>query len=80
MHCTRIRFENGDTAIVCGARYERVRCRWCHKWAAALCDWKLANRTTCDAPACRDHSEHGGHEIDYCALHGRGTATLEAEA
>lgn len=55
--------------IIC-TRREFKRCRYCGRAANLLCDYKLPNGKTCDAPICPRCSVPIGAGLDYCRLHG----------
>ena len=68
MPCNHIKLPNGITAIVC-TRGSTKRCRYCGRQANLLCDWKLPNGKTCDAPICPRCSVPDGPDKDYCKIH-----------
>ncbi len=69
--CERIRFENGQVAILCGVRSRQRYCATCGRPAMALCDWKVAaNKSgTCDAPCCAQHSKQVASGKHLCPDH-----------
>jgi hypothetical protein len=50
----------------------------CMAISSFLCDWKLEDGRTCDAPLCPDHAHEMGPDKHLCgmhfALHGAGAA------
>lgn len=52
MHCRTVRV-GGSTMIVCGERPKPKPCA-CGQPSRFLCDWKLGDGKTCDAPLCAD--------------------------
>ena len=73
MHCQWIKRPDGGVAIVCGTlpRPRVVRCAYCHKPHARLCDGDLGARgQTCDRPLCLFHvAAHVEPDTDYCLQH-----------
>lgn len=72
MGCDSLDLGNGQLAIVCTrGRAKTKRCSHggCFAKGALLCDFKLANGRTCDAPICKKHSTHTGPDTDYCLPH-----------
>lgn len=57
------------TAIICGGRHAKKKCRWCGSPADLLCDFPLAEGKTCDAPMCEDHATGKAANVDYCPNH-----------
>ena len=67
---------------------KRVRCHYCDRPAACLCDFVLDTRSadspvTCDRPLCASHRTRGGvrffcgeageaQEVDFCPGHAKG--------
>lgn len=67
MPCDRVRLPGGGTAIVCSSR-KRKRCE-CGRPATLLCDWKIGDGKTCDAPICTICAEHVGPDKHLCRKH-----------
>lgn len=72
MKCTHVSF-NGLPVIVCGSsRRLSQTCEYagCDRHATRLCDWKLgANKGTCDALMCEEHTSAPAPNKDLCAKH-----------
>lgn len=69
MACERITLPVGGTAIVCGPRQPRQKCR-CGRAATLLCDWKLPeHRRTCDKPLCDRCTSSPAPGKDLCPGH-----------
>jgi hypothetical protein len=69
--CSTVKLPGGGTAIVCGPRGRRRRCSvgGCTASAALLCDWKIGDGKTCDAPICREHAEEVAPDKHLCRRH-----------
>jgi protein-arginine kinase activator protein McsA len=69
MACEYVKF--GDTVAICCSRGTKPKwCAFCHERPATkLCDYKLENGKTCDAPICDHCTTNGGKDIDYCPRH-----------
>jgi hypothetical protein len=63
MPCRRV-----GNAILC-SRAKSAQCRYCGRDAPLLCDWKMPNGKTCDAPICHKCSVPQGENLDYCRHH-----------
>jgi hypothetical protein len=49
------------------------QCKGCLCVADFLCDFAIADGTTCDAPVCRKHATEVGPNRHYCQWHAEGT-------
>lgn len=70
MACKSVPLPGGGTAIVCGTRPRRQKCR-CGRASTLLCDWKVKDRRsgTCDAPLCSHCSHNPAPDKDLCPEH-----------
>jgi hypothetical protein len=71
MACEMLRDETGRvTAIICGTRTRRQRCRFCSTgYVEKLCDFPTAPGKTCDAGMCAKCATSVGIDLDYCPHH-----------
>jgi len=72
MHCQRVQMPNGLFAILCSSgqvRRQVCRCRSCAQPAPFLCDFRLGNGKTCDAPICADHAWQPAEDKHLCPQH-----------
>lgn len=72
MTCSFVSMENG-TAVICGGRTRRRKCRFCGHPADLLCDYEGLNRkgrlVTCSAPMCAACGQSIGNDLDLCPPH-----------
>ncbi len=72
MSCETIKLPNGATAIVCGPRRPRKKCRFCGAAATLLCDFAntidSSDPSTCDKPLCERCAMHEDN-LDLCPDH-----------
>lgn len=66
--CFPIRFEGGG-GFICSSFPGEKHCVDCGAMSTRLCDFKLSNGKTCDAPMCDAHSHRVGANTDFCRLH-----------
>ena len=45
------------------------QCVYCMAMSAYLCDWKVADKKTCDLALCEAHSGQVGPNKNYCPEH-----------
>ena len=67
--CEWIRMKDGTTAIVCGGRHRKHKCRVCGRRATLQCDYPTDKDKTCDAWLCRVHAVPMGRNVDWCTTH-----------
>ena len=65
-----MKFEDGTTAIIYGARQKRQFCA-CGRVSSKLCDWKVPEKKsgTCDRPICDKHALSVAPDRDLCPEH-----------
>lgn len=66
--CEYLDLGNGNFAIVCGTRKRTKFCK-CGRAADLLCDWKMPEGKTCDAPICRQHALEVAPDKHLCVFH-----------
>lgn len=60
----------GVTAIVCGPKPRPKQCSsGCGTPASLLCDWKMGDGKTCDAPICRACAKEVDEDKHLCREH-----------
>jgi hypothetical protein len=69
MACNVIYQGGKPIGMMCGARRVARACGWCNKRHTKLCDQKLPEGRTCDAPMCADHAFGVGKNEDLCPQH-----------
>lgn len=70
MTCDTVELPNGTRAIVCGGkRRRRQRCSSCGLQCDFLCDWKVGQGKTCDAPICGIHAVEVAPNKHLCPEH-----------
>lgn len=67
--CFPIRFSDGSAGFVCGSFAGEKHCVVCGDFAERLCDFKLPDGKTCDAPICKAHATRVGRNLDMCPQH-----------
>lgn len=77
MACEHVPLPGGGSAIICGMRQPRQKCR-CGRTATLLCDWKMPNAkeherargsATCDKPLCERCTMSPAPDKDLCPTH-----------
>jgi len=68
MVCRIVPMPGGGRAFVCGPKPRRQRCA-CGKPADLLCDWKLGDGKTCDAPLCAACAIEPAPDKHLCRTH-----------
>ncbi len=78
MPCTPIKLGDANAIVCTRGRSKGKRCSHggCFRVHTVLCDFKLANGKTCDAPLCKAHAHHTGDDTDYCLPHAEVMAEL----
>lgn len=51
----------------------------CRCISAFLCDWKVSDGRSCDAPLCADHAHQVGPDEHLCPIHLAANRTAEPE-
>ena len=70
MPCRVVAMPGGGNAIVCGPRQRAPRCKCgSRRGANLLCDWKVGEGRTCDAPLCSACTTSPAPDKDLCPEH-----------
>lgn len=70
MSCKVISTAEG-AMILCGTSSKPKHCSYCERPSERLCDAKLSDDKTCDAPMCKIHAFAVSPTEDHCRLHAR---------
>jgi hypothetical protein len=74
VECKHVNLGNGVTAIICGSRQPRRRCKACGHGADRECDFPLSGAKegqTCDVPICPRCTSRPLPDTDLCPAHQR---------
>lgn len=78
MPCSTINLPGGGVAFVRHSAPRRRRCCACHLAGGYLCDWKVSEGKTCDAPICPEHALEVAPNKHLCPQHREAWAKRQA--